>query len=146
VRRPLESLSGKLIETVLPDTKPIKLFDGAGLYLLVNVNGSKLWRFKYRYQGKEKLLSFGRYPEVSLDDARVMRSDAKQMLKDGLDPSVTRKMESNLELAERTKPYQGVSVRVHIDGGFEIWKGRLAIHLSADEACFVRDQLSKLMV
>ena len=146
MRRPLKSLSNEIIETVLPDTKPIKLFDGAGLYLLVNFNGSKLWRFKYRYQGKEKLLSFGRYPEVSLDNARVMRSDAQQILEDGLDPSVIRKIGNNLELAERTKPNQSVSVRVNMDGVFEIWKGRLAIHFSADEACFVRDQLSKLMV
>lgn len=146
MQRPIKSLSSKLIETVLPDTKPVKLFDGEGLYLLVNPNGSKLWRFKYRYQGKEKLLSFGHYPEVGLDNARVLRSDAQQMLRDGLDPSVMRKIGNNLELTERIKSNLCVSVRVNMDGFFEIWKGRLAIHLSADEASFVRDQLSKLMV
>ena len=63
-----------------------KLADGEGLHLLVRPNGSKLWRLKYRFEGKEKLLSFGAYPDVSLGDARLKRAEAKLLLADGLDP------------------------------------------------------------
>ena len=66
--------------------KDYKLADGGGLYLLVRPNGSKLWRFKYRFDGKEKLLSFGRYPELSLAEARLRRAEAKVALAKGIDP------------------------------------------------------------
>lgn len=66
--------------------KDYKLADGEGLYLLVRPNGSKLWRFKYRFAGKEKLLSFGQYPGVGLADARLRRAEAKVALGQGLDP------------------------------------------------------------
>lgn len=63
-----------------------KLTDGAGLYLLVRPNGSKLWRFKYRFDSKEKLLSLGRYPDLGLADARLRREEAKLALRQGRDP------------------------------------------------------------
>jgi len=63
-----------------------KLSDGAGLYLLVRPNGSKLWRFKYRFDSKEKLLSLGRYPDLGLADARLRREEAKLALRQGRDP------------------------------------------------------------
>lgn len=66
--------------------KDYKLTDGEGLYLLVRPNGSKLWRFKYRYAAKEKLLSFGAYPGTSLADARLRRAEAKVALGKGVDP------------------------------------------------------------
>ncbi|MCP1231146.1 Arm DNA-binding domain-containing protein [Acetobacter indonesiensis] len=61
-----------------PAEKPYKASDSAGLYLQVTPSGSKLWRMKYRFGGKEKLLSFGTYPEVSLSDARRARDDVRQ--------------------------------------------------------------------
>ncbi|RZI53891.1 MAG: DUF4102 domain-containing protein, partial [Pseudomonas sp.] len=60
--------------------KDYKLADGEGLYVLVRPNGSKLWRLKYRFAGKEKLLSLGAYPKVSLADARLRRAEAKVVL------------------------------------------------------------------
>lgn len=63
-----------------------KLTDGEGLYLLVRPNGSKLWRMKYRYADREKLLAFGRYPDVSLAEARLRRAAAKVALGQGGDP------------------------------------------------------------
>ena len=63
-----------------------KLGDGEGLYLLVRPNGSKLWRMKYRFADREKLLSFGRYPDVSLAEARLKRAEARLALADGRDP------------------------------------------------------------
>lgn len=63
-----------------------KLSDGGGLYVLIRTNGSKLWRMKYRFDGKEKVLSFGSYPDLSLADARVKRTKAKALLDEGKDP------------------------------------------------------------
>jgi hypothetical protein len=66
--------------------KDYKLADGEGLYVLVRPNGSKLWRLKYRFGGKEKLLSLGAYPDVSLAEARLRRAEAKVALGEGRDP------------------------------------------------------------
>ncbi|MDT8759347.1 Arm DNA-binding domain-containing protein [Sphingomonas psychrotolerans] len=67
-------------------TKDYELFDGEGLYLLIRPNGSKLWGFKYRFDGKEKLLSLGRYPELSLAEARLRRAEFKVAQAKGIDP------------------------------------------------------------
>ena len=67
-------------------SKDCKLGDGGGLYLLVRPTSSRLWPMKYRFDGKEKLLSFGRYPEVTLAEARLRRSEAKLALARGEDP------------------------------------------------------------
>lgn len=71
--------------------KPIKLFDGNGLYLFVQPNGGRWWRFKYRFHGKEREVSLGVYPEVSLKLARTRREDARRMVAQGIDPSAERK-------------------------------------------------------
>lgn len=76
-----------------PAERPFKVFDGGGLYLMVNPDGSRWWRFKYRYGGKEKLIAFGTYPEVKLKEARDRRDRARGQLRDGIDPSAARKAE-----------------------------------------------------
>lgn len=73
-------LSDIACKSAKPEETPYKKFDGGGLFLLINPNGSKLWRLKYRYLGKEKLLSLGSYPIVTLADAREARADAKKLL------------------------------------------------------------------
>ncbi|HFW5273566.1 TPA: tyrosine-type recombinase/integrase [Salmonella enterica subsp. enterica serovar Bullbay] len=80
-------LTARQISTAKPTEKPYKLSDGGGLYLLVNPNGSQYWRMKYRYAGKEKLLSIGVYPDVTLAEARDKRIEAKRILATGDDPS-----------------------------------------------------------
>lgn len=74
-----------------PKEKQITLFDGRGLFLLVTPSGGKLWRFKYRFDDKEKLLSLGTYPEISLADARQRRDDARKLLANGIDPGAVKK-------------------------------------------------------
>jgi len=69
----------------------IKLSDGGGLYLLVTTRGGKLWRLNYRYGGKQKTLAFGKYPEVSLAEARNRRDQARQLLANGVDPGDMKK-------------------------------------------------------
>jgi hypothetical protein len=71
--------------------KAYKLTDGQGLYLLVTPAGGKLWRFKYRFGGKEKGLAFGTYPEISLADAREKRDAARKQVAHEIDPSEVRK-------------------------------------------------------
>lgn len=86
-------LTDSAIKAAKPAAKPYKLSDSQGLYLLINPNGSKLWRLKYRVAGKEKLLSFGTYPTVTLLQARRRRDEAKLLLSEGKDPSVERQAE-----------------------------------------------------
>ena len=82
-----QATTDKAIKAAKPESKAYKMAAGQGMYLLVNPNGSKLWRLKYRYDGKEKTLSFGAYPDVSLNQARLKREEARQQIADGIDPS-----------------------------------------------------------
>ncbi len=86
-------LSDTAIRSAKPKEKTFKLFDGGGLYLEVNPAGGKWWRWKYRFVGKEKRLSFGVYPDVSLKAAREKRDAARQQLAAGTDPAEARKAE-----------------------------------------------------
>ncbi len=82
-----------LTETQARNSKPsdraYKMADGEGLFLFVQPNGSKLWRMKYRFAGKEKLLSFGAYPDLGIAAARDKRTAAKALLAEGKDPMST---------------------------------------------------------
>jgi len=71
--------------------KPLRLFDERGLYLEISPAGGKWWRLKYRFGRKEKWLSLGVYPDVSLKDARDRRDEARKLLAGGVDPSENRK-------------------------------------------------------
>jgi integrase len=82
--------SGKLTAVAIKAAKPGKHFDGGGLYLEVSEAGSRYWRLKYRFGGKEKRIAFGVFPEVSLAEARARRLLARAQLRDGKDPSVER--------------------------------------------------------
>ena len=79
------ALSDTAIRTAKPSDKPYKLSDEKGLFLLITANGSKYWRLKYRIGGKEKLLSLGTYPDVSLKDARERRKEARKLLANDVD-------------------------------------------------------------
>lgn len=85
------ALSDVKVRSAKPETKAYKLTDGDGLVLLVHPNGSKYWRLRYRFGGKEKMLALGKYPEVSLADARARRDEARKLLANGVDPSENKK-------------------------------------------------------
>lgn len=76
-----------------PAEKPYKLSDGGGLHLLVRPGGGKLWRFRYRFAGRENMLALGPYPAVSLATARDRRDEAKKLIAAGTDPAVKRKLD-----------------------------------------------------
>lgn len=95
-------LSDITVRNAKPIDKAQKLSDAGGLYLLVHPNGSKYWRLKYRFLGKEKVLAIGIYPQVTLSEARTSRDDAKKLLANGKDPSGVKqnlKAEARLEAA-----------------------------------------------
>ena len=84
-------LTDTAIRNAKPTEKTIKLFDGGGLYLEISPAGGKWWRLKYRFNGKEKRLSLGVYPDVNLKEARERRDSARKLLANGVDPSENRK-------------------------------------------------------
>lgn len=84
-------LTDTAIRNAKPGAKPIKLFDSGGLFLLIAPAGGKWWRLKYRFGGKEKLLSLGTYPEVGLKEAREKRAEARKLLASAIDPGENRK-------------------------------------------------------
>ncbi len=83
-------LTDTSIRNAKPRDKPYKIFDERGLFLLVTIRESKWWRFRYRWQGKEKLLSLGTYPDISLSTARDRRDNARRQVAMGVDPSAAR--------------------------------------------------------
>ncbi|PKO82672.1 MAG: integrase [Betaproteobacteria bacterium HGW-Betaproteobacteria-13] len=84
-------LTDTAIKALKPEPKARKHADEKGLFLLIQPTGSKLWRFKYRFGGKEKLIAFGTYPEVGLKAARDKRDEARRLIASGTDPSEERK-------------------------------------------------------
>jgi integrase len=97
-------LSDSKVLKAKPRQKPYKLTDSNRLVLLVNPGGGKLWRWNYAYDGKQKTLSFGAYPMVSLKDARSKRDDAYTVLSEGRDPAVAKRLriEENIEAGRQT--------------------------------------------
>ncbi len=87
------ALTNLAIDNAKPAAKAFKLADGGGLFLVVQPNGSKFWRLRYFFLGKERTLSIGPYPIVSLADARQKREQAKRQIIAGTDPSVQKKLD-----------------------------------------------------
>jgi integrase len=87
------SLTETQVKALRPDARPYKRFDERGLFMLVTPTGGRLWRFKYRLHGVEKLLALGAYPDVSLKRAREKREEARSHVADGVDPGDLRKAE-----------------------------------------------------
>jgi hypothetical protein len=83
------ALTDIAIRNSKPRERAYKLADGGGLYLLVTPAGGRLWRMKYRADGVERKLSFGKYPSVTLADARRARDDARAMASGGRDPAAS---------------------------------------------------------
>ncbi len=104
---PLDDLK---IRNTKPAEKPFKLADEKGLFLLVNPSGSKLWRFKYRFAGKEQLLALGAYPEVTLKTARAKRDEARLTIRDGRDPSSERKAAKQRQILEVQNAFKAVAI------------------------------------
>jgi hypothetical protein len=106
-------LTAKACEAAKPDKKPYKMFDGGGLYLEVKPPNSKLWRLKYRYLGKEKKLSIGEYPAISLAEAREHRDEAKKLLASGHDPSAVKQEIKQEKILEQANTFEAIAREWH---------------------------------
>ena len=109
------------VRTAKPKDKQYKLTDGGGLYLLVKPTGAKYWRMGYRFAGTERLLAFGKYPEVTLLDARTQRVAARKQIAAGIDPSQAKRIDRiNLEVAN-TNTFEAVAREWH-DNKLDSWQ------------------------
>lgn len=95
-------LTDTAIRKFKPGTAPIKLTDGMGLYVHVATTGGKWWRYTYRFNGKQKLMALGTYPDVSVEQARRWHQEARKLLAEGKDPMAERKAEREAESAQQT--------------------------------------------
>nr|WP_272930992.1 integrase arm-type DNA-binding domain-containing protein [Acetobacter indonesiensis] len=102
-------LTDTAIRKAKPQEKQYKLYDERGLHLLVRPNGSKLWHFKYRFDGKEKTLSIGVYPEVSLAEARAARDSARSDLRAGQNPALTKLRRRAEAMAEQQNNFEAAT-------------------------------------
>jgi integrase len=99
-------LTDTQIKRIKPNTKPYKVSDGGGLFLWITPSGGKMWRWAYRHEGREKLMTFGKYPDVTLALARERHSEARKQLATGVDPMTERKAEK----AAAENSFQGVAM------------------------------------
>jgi integrase len=102
-------LTDKAIRGLKPQDKPYKAADGLGLYLLIQPNGSRLWRFKYRFAGKEKLAALGAYPETGLAEARAKRDELRRLHAGGVDPVAHRRAADEARVAATENSFKLVA-------------------------------------
>jgi integrase len=114
-------LTAKEIDNAKPRAKPYKLFDGGGIFLEVTPAGGRLWRWKYRLAGKEKLLALGKYPEVRAPDARKRAAEARQAVHEGRDPSAEKRA---------AKERQRISADTSFEAVARIWMTKVAPSLA----------------
>ncbi|EPY5321481.1 tyrosine-type recombinase/integrase [Klebsiella variicola] len=106
-------LTARQVDTSKTKDKPYKLSDGGGLYLLVNPNGARYWRLKYRVAGKEKSLALGVYPDVSLADARQKRAEAKKVLAAGGDPGQEKQEKKHARAMAVSNSFERLALEWH---------------------------------
>jgi integrase len=113
------------VRTAKPREKPYKLTDGGGMYLLVKPNGAKYWRMGYRFAGGEKLLAFGKYPDISLADARRQRSLAREKINAGVDPAQAKRINKINQENAHANTFEAVAREWHANK-VESWQPRTA--------------------
>ena len=114
-------LNDRQIKNAKPAEKPFKLNDGKGLYLYINTSGGKLWRFDFSHNGKRKTLSIGKYPTVSLVEARQAAENARRLLVSGQDPSEAKQQEKRERQAAALNTFESIARRWHTDN-LHRWK------------------------
>ncbi|MGV0953789.1 MAG: tyrosine-type recombinase/integrase [Fluviibacter sp.] len=107
------SLSDTALRSAKPTDKHYRLYDTNGLYIEVTTAGGKLWRLKYRFDGKEKRLALGAYPDVSLKDARERRDDARKLLANGVDPGLAKKAGKAARVKQAANSFEVIAREWH---------------------------------
>jgi hypothetical protein len=126
-------LTDEVIQSLKPADKPVRQFDGGGLYIEISPSGSRLWRLKYRFLRKCKLLAFGKYPDVSIAAARTKRYDAKSLLAAGIDPGAIHKQEKTEGLAQAARQLAATRFMLDNEGGLYFHFGKRSVSLTAVE-------------
>lgn len=127
-------LSDIQVKNAKTKDKDYKLIDGFGLHLLVTASGGKLWRFQYRFGGKQKLLTLGAYPSVSLADARQRREEAKKLLANGVDPGEVKKAQKAATVAETENSFEIIARE---------WHNKFSGQWSPGHAATIMDRLTR---
>jgi integrase len=141
-------LSDSQLRFLKPKDKPYKVSDFEGLFVLVKPNGSKLWQFKYRINGVERLLSIGQYPDVSLAKARKAKEIARSQLADGIDPSEA-KQEAKAQAREaHGNTFEKIGAaflnKQQIEGKSKATLDKTAYHLKLANTAFGRKPITKI--
>lgn len=102
-------LNDTQIRKAKPAEKPYKLTDSNGLYIVINPNGSKLWRYRFRIDGKESLFSIGAYPEISLAEAREKRKEARLLVQQGINPAKDRADRKRQNTRQNKNTFQAIA-------------------------------------
>lgn len=109
----VQPLSAAQVNNAKPRAEQYKISDGGGLFLLITPTGGKLWRFNYRFDGKQQTLAFGAYPAVSLHDARQRREEAKKLLANGVDPGAVKKAQKSARAESCANSFEVVAREWH---------------------------------
>jgi hypothetical protein len=108
------ALTDTKVRTVKPKEKSFRIADGKGLFLVVQPNGSKYWRFRYNFAGKEKLLAIGVYPDITLADARRKRDEARKLLADAVDPGMAKQLKKLAQRLTAENSFETIAREWHI--------------------------------
>lgn len=132
------TLSDRTVRAARRQDSPYKLADGGGLFLLVQPNGKKLWRYKYRIAGKELLLAIGNFPDISLAEARSAHTEARKLVAAGVDPVAKRKHDREQIEIERQRLAASSFLQVA-----EIWTDLTGKHIAASTQTQRKRELKK---
>ena len=113
-------LTDTTIRNAKPGSKAAKLYDERGLFLIVTPQGGKWWRFRYKWAGKEKLLSLGTYPDISLKEAREKRDEARNLLANDIDPSEHRKVTKQARVERSANSFEAIA-REWFAKNIDVW-------------------------
>ncbi|GHU37952.1 hypothetical protein AGMMS50256_36540 [Betaproteobacteria bacterium] len=127
------NLTDERIRAAKPADKPVRMYDGGGLYLEISPAGGKLWRLKYRFGGMEKRLALGKYPAISLEDARERRDEAKELLANSVDPSTNAKEERAKARDERARQKAATRFMLDNEGALSFKLGTRSLYLTPAE-------------
>lgn len=147
-RTPTTPISDIKVRNLKARDKPYKVSDFEGLFVLVKISGSKSWRFKYRINGKEKLLVIGDYPAVSLAQARQTRDAAKSQLAEGIDPNEAKHEEKRIRLEAKGQTFEKIGAmfleKQRKEGKSKATLDKTAYHLKLANSDFGRKPITEI--